>query len=448
MQFLLQRMEQVREAPALATPDGTHTYGELLARVTTWGERLANMGLPPGSVVTVEGDYGADTIAVFLALALAGHVIVPLSSDSAPQHDACRDVAQVEARVLRDGTPWRLHGPRRPDHPIYATLRERWHPGLVLFSSGSTGQSKAAVHDLTVLLEKYEMARHRYRTLVFLLLDHIGGVNTLFYTLSNGGTIVVPKERRPTAVCDAIERHRVEVLPTSPTFLNLLLLSGEPAWRDLSSLRLITYGTEPMPASTLAKVSRGFPGVRLLQTYGMTEVGILHSQSRSSDSLWVRVGGSGFETKIVDGRLWIRARSSMLGYLNRPSPFDADGFLDTGDVVEADGEWIRFLGRKDEIINVGGSKVYPAEVTSVLLEMDGVTDALVYGEPHVITGQIVAATVQLAGPEQPWEFKVRMRRHCVERLAAYKVPAKVRVTNGPLHSTRFKRQRPNGQNEE
>ena len=122
--------------------------------------------------------------------------------------------------------------------------------------------------------------------------------------------------------------HRVELLPTSPTFLNLLLLSEEHQRHDLSSLKLITYGTEPMPAHTLQKVHALFPEVKLLQTYGLSELGILRSQSRESGSLWMRVGGEGFETKIVDGRLFIRASSAMLGYLNAPNPFDADGFFD------------------------------------------------------------------------------------------------------------------------
>ena len=209
---------------------------------------------------------------------------------------------------------------------------------------------------------------------MFLLLDHIGGVNTLFYTLSNGGAVIVPSDRSPVAICDAIERHRVELLPTSPTFLNMLALSGEAERRDLSSLRLITYGTEPMPASTLERACATFPQARLLQTYGLTELGIMRSQSRESNSLWVRIGGEDFEWKVVDGRLWIRAKSAMLGYLNAPSPFDAEGFFDTGDLVETDGEWVRFLGRKSDIINVGGNKVFPAEVESILLEMENVAD--------------------------------------------------------------------------
>jgi acyl-coenzyme A synthetase/AMP-(fatty) acid ligase len=327
------------------------------------------------------------------------------------------------------------------DHPLYAQLREAAHPGLILFSSGSTGKPKAALHDLTLLLAKYQVPRRAYRTLVFLLLDHIGGVNTLFYTLSNGGAIVTAPQRTPASICETIARHKVELLPTSPSFLNILLLSGEHRRHDLSSLQLITYGTEPMPLSTLERLHEALPDVKLLQTYGLTELGILRSQSRSGDSLWIKVGGEDFETKVVDNRLRIRARCAMLGYLNAASPIDADGFFDTGDLVEVDGEWLRFLGRESEIVNVGGSKVYPAEVESVLLEMDNVADAVVTGEPHPLLGQIVTATIRLIEPEPLAAFKVRMRRFVAERLVSFKTPARVRLTSESLHSARFKRTR-------
>ena len=255
------------------------------------------------------------------------------------------------------------------------------------------------MHDLHLLLRKFQRPRRRWRTLLFLGLDHIGGINTLFYTLSNGGMAVVPADRSPSGVCQAIQQHRVELLPTSPTFLNFLLLSGAYKAYDLSSLRLITYGTEPMPQSTLDRVAQVFPAVTLQQTYGLSELGILRSQSRDSTSLWVRLGGEGYQTKVVDNRLWIKAESTMLGYLNAASPFDDQGYFDTGDVVEVDGEWLRILGRASEVINVGGSKVFPAEVESVLLTLDNVEDAVAYAEPNPLTGQTVAATIKLQHEE-------------------------------------------------
>ena len=151
----------------------------------------------------------------------------------------------------------------------------------------------------------------------------------------------------------------MQLLPTTPTFLRMLLISGAYKKYDLGSLELITYGTEPMPTATLESLHAAFPGVRLKQTYGLTEVGILPTKSEQDDSLWLAVGGPGYETKIVDNVLWIRAQMAMVGYLNAPSPFDADGWFNTGDVVEQKGDYIRFMGRKSEIINVGGEKVFP-----------------------------------------------------------------------------------------
>jgi long-chain acyl-CoA synthetase len=428
---------------ALANRNSLHTYGELLEEFDVWRDRLADAALPPGRVVSLEGEYGPSSVGALLAVIEAGHIVVPLTADSASQHDSFHDIAGTEWRIRLDGGDAPLLAPtgRQTDHALYQKLRAAGHPGLILFSSGSTGRPKAAVHDLSLLLAKYQVTRRAYRTLVFLLLDHIGGINTLFYTLSNAGAIVTAEARTPKSICAAIERYRVELLPTSPTFLNLLLLSGEHQRHDLSSLKLITYGTEPMPLSTLERLGQAFPQVKLQQTYGLTELGILRSQSRGHDSLWVKVGGEDFETKVVDGRLRIRARCAMLGYLNAPSPIDEEGFFDTGDLVEVDGEWIRFLGRESDIINVGGSKVYPAEVESVLLQMDNVVDAVVAGEPHALTGQIVSATVRLLADEPADAFKLRMRRFMGDRLPSFKVPARVRVTHEALHSARFKRAR-------
>ena len=140
-----------------------------------------------------------------------------------------------------------------------------------------------------------------------------------------------------------------------------------------------------------------------------------------------------------DGTLWIRAQSAMREYLNAPSPFDEDGWLNTEDEVEVDGEYVRILGRRSEIINVGGQKVYPAEVESVLMEMEGVVDATVSGEANPLTGQIVVARVVLTAPLARSELKRRMRVFCRDRLAPFKIPVKVTVDGETRHSGRYKK---------
>jgi len=442
IEFLRRMWAAHADADAIIWQDQTWTYGWLLARLDYWAGRLDADGVASGTVVSVETDFSPDGVALFLALTERACIVVPLTGAVEAQKPAFLDIATVQVRYCEiDGHLIAAHTGLRADHAHYATLRSRIHPGLVLFSSGSTGTSKAAVHDLCSLLEKFTVPRRSHRAIAFLLYDHIGGVNTMLYMLANAGCIVTVADRSPETVLAAVSRHRVGLLPTSPTFLNLILLSE--AWRrhDLSSLRTVTYGTEPMPESTLRRFHEVCPHVVLQQTYGLSEVGILRSQSRSSDSLWMKIGGEGFETRVVDGLLQIRAQSAMLGYLNAPSPFTADGWFPTGDAVEVDGEYIRVLGRQSELINVGGEKVFPSEVESVLLQLPGVLDATVAGEANAITGQIVTVRVNLAAPEAPDVFKRRMRTFCRDRLASFKIPARVTIVGSDQFSARFKKMR-------
>jgi acyl-coenzyme A synthetase/AMP-(fatty) acid ligase len=153
------------------------------------------------------------------------------------------------------------------------------------------------------------------------------------------------------------------------------------------------------------------------------------------------VGGEGYEVRVVDGILQIKAEAAMLGYLNAPSPFTEDGYFITGDRVELNGEYMRFLGRDSELINVGGQKVFPADVESVLLECDLVKDAVVYGQKHPITGKIVCADVQLREGVDEVEARRAIKRFCSGRLDAYKVPVKIQFVTEGVHSDRLKRVR-------
>ena len=441
--FLRERFSQWHDREAIVWHDEPYTYGWLRTCIDRWRAWLQREGIRAGEVVALDAEFSPNAVAGFLALIESGCVFVPLTSAVGPQRQAFLDICQAQAAVsLSDRDVPHLHRiDRQASHPLYARLRDSAHPGLVLFSSGSTGESKAAVHDMVPLLEKFHVQRHALRTIAFLLYDHIGGLNTMLYTLSNGGCLVTVADRSPDAVLTAIERHRVQLLPTSPTFLNLVVISEAYARHDLSSLTTITYGTEPMPRSTLARVHAVIPHANLLQTYGLSEVGILRAKSRGPDSLWVKVGGEGVETRVVGGVLHVRSRSAMLGYLNAPSPFTEDGWMNTGDRVEVDGEYLLVLGRESEIINVGGEKVWPAEVESVIQELDNVAEATAYGARHPITGQIVCATVRLRQPEDERAFARRLSLFCRARLQPFKVPIKVTIAAAPQHQARFKKRR-------
>jgi long-chain acyl-CoA synthetase len=444
--FLEERFKAHPESDAVVWRDRVYSYGWLAAQLERSRRQLASENIAPGTVVMLEGDFSPASVALVLALVDRGCIVVPLVSAVGGKREEFVTIAQGECAVRVDAEDVIVFErlPNVADHEHYRTLRERAHPGLVLFSSGSTGKSKAAVHDFVPLLEKFRTTRSRLRSVSFLLFDHIGGLNTMLYVLSNTGCLITLEDRRPAAVLKAVQEHRVELLPATPTFLNLLLISEADRDFDLSSLKLITYGTEPMPESTLKMLHARLPHVTLTQTYGLSETGILRSKSKSSDSLWLKLGGEGFETRVVDGILHIRAASAMLGYLNAASPFTADGWFNTQDRVDVDGEYFRILGRDSEIINVGGQKVYPAEVESIIQSLDNIAEVTVYGEAHPITGQIVCARVSTREPVDVKVLKAAVKQACRLRLESFKVPVKIELTHDRQYSDRFKKIRARG----
>lgn len=441
--WLYERMSEAPEAPAVIWHDRASSYRELLDATVSWSTTFDKHLITAGDVVAVIGDYNPETCAALLALIDRGAIVVPLTETTAPQHPEFLALSEAQ-HVLRfeaDGG-WRIDATGRSvTHPLLVQVVDRGSPGLVVFSSGSTGASKGMVHDFSLTLAKFTTRRHAFVTLAFLLFDHMGGLNTLLHTLSNCGSVVVTQSRGPDAVCTLIENHGVELLPVSPTFLGLMLMSNAHRAHDVSSLKVISYGTEIMPQATLDKVRRELPWVELRQTYGLSETGVLRAKSRDDTSLWMKVGGEGVETKVVDGTLWIRSRSAMLGYLNAPDPFDENGWLNTQDRVDVDGEYVRFLGRETDIINVGGNKVYPAEVENVLLELDNVRDVVVFGETNPIMGQVVAANVVLREKESLRDLTRRMRAHAATRLERFKIPARLEIVESTDVSSRFKKAR-------
>ncbi|MEH6775576.1 MAG: fatty acid--CoA ligase family protein, partial [Cereibacter changlensis] len=276
----------------------------------------------------------------------------------------------------------------------------------------------------------------------FLLFDHIAGIDTLLYSLANGSTLVCLPDRSVGSVLARMAEHRVEVLPTAPSFLNMLLLSRGGEGFALPDLKIITYGAEMMPQGLLERVADAFPGVQLIQKYGASELGALRSRSEGARSRWIRLEGDGAAWRVVDGLLEIRTATAMVGYLNAPSPFTEDGWYRTGDRVEAEGDQLRFLGRDSDMINVGGQKVFPAEVENALMQIPGVVEASVYGAPHPLLGAAVCARIRMSDPEtRPAEIRSAIRAGLAGVVEPYKIPQKIELATGPLATARFKQHR-------
>lgn len=444
-EWLFQRFSEFGERPFLASREALFHYTALHDRIEAYTEELRQAGVEAGHVVALIGDYSLNGIAALLALFRLKAIAAPIAFASADETKLRLQEAQARWQA-EAGETLKLKAvtPTEASHPYLEKLTEEQRAGLILFSSGSTGRPKAMIHDADGLLAPFQKKRARqHRILIFLLFDHIGGLNTLFNALSTGALLVVPDSRDANVVAEAIERHKVNLLPASPTFLNLLLMSGATERYDLSSLRFITYGTEPMPDSLLGRIKKALPDVSLLQTFGTSETGISQTVSRASDSTLIKFDDPNSEYKIEGGELWIRSKNQVLGYLNHSMErFTADGWFRTGDLVEeaADG-FIKIIGRREDLINVGGEKVTPSEVESSLLEMPEVMDCVVYGEANAITGQIVAAKIVAGKDQDPKLLKRLIKKHCRAKLSPYKVPARITFCDTTTFNARFKKMR-------
>lgn len=442
MQWLLDRFATAPDTDAFVHDGRRVTYGAVVERVDAFRRLLDKRGVKSGDRVAVLGDFSPEVVCVILALGLNKNIVIPLTRDSVIEIDSALAVSGCDWIVDFDPTNTVAKiEPRRVavENELLSSFLKTKAPGIILFSSGSTGKPKGILHDFDRVAEKFRVARDPVTAISFLMLDHFGGINTILAITASLGTVVTVRDRSVTAICSAISKYGVTLLPTTPSFLTLLMASKANRDFDLSSLRRITYGTEVMPQSTLDRLRTAFPGVELQQTYGLSEVGVLRSKSRDDGSLWVRIGGSGFQTKVVDGILWIKSEFAMVGYLNAPSEFDVEGWFNTHDRVEVDGEYFRILGRTTDLINVGGQKVYPAEIEDVILGLNNIRDVAVYGEPHSLLGNIVVAKVATIEPEDLDSLKSRIRIACRAKLTPFKVPSKVVIATDDFHTARHKK---------
>ena len=453
-QWMLDRFEQFGPADAILSEKKSWSYTRFLAEIKLIQESFDHSGIRPGDVVILQcADYSHAALASLWALWSIGAIAFPLTTNQSRLLSYSVSIADAKwiCKIHDPGDhieikPVEFKDPA-PDAAINKLniIRNSAHAGLILLTSGTTALPRLVLHDVARLLERFSRQRRPARTLAFMMFDHMGGIDTVCHTLSSGGALVLPEsgERSPASVAALIDRFQIQLLPTSPTFLNHLLFSEMSEKYTLQSLEKISFGTEPMPPATLKKLTEKFPSIRILQSYGTTELGVPGIRTKINDPAWIQFHSDTNEMKIVDGMLFLRSKSAMVGYLNAPDPFDAEGWYPTGDLVEFDetGAFFRVLGRSSDIINVGGEKVSAATVEEVIRQAENIRNVLVSGEKNPLIGQMIVAKIELIEPEKPLDLARRLREHCQNRLARYQIPSRFEVVDQleQTHSGKLKR---------
>lgn len=442
--WFIKNLEKFDNQLALVFDNKEYTYRDITNQIKIYKNTLKS--IPDSSVVSIISDYSFYSIAAFLTLLDKSCVLVPVTSNIVEEQTTRIEESKSDFIIKFDQNSHliieEVDSPQANSHQLITDIQALAQAGLILFSSGSTGKPKAMLQNLENLCLAHKDKRPKsLRMIIFLMFDHIGGINTLLGSLTMGGVLVAPNNRDPLHVASLIEKYHVRVLPASPTFLNLLLISNAHNKFNLSSLRMITYGTESMPESLLLKLRAIFKRVKFLQTFGTSETGIAQMKSRSSDSTYMKFDDPSLEYKIIEGKLYLKSETQISGYLNASmESFDDSGWFDTGDLAEeTEDGFIKIVGRSKEIINVGGEKVLPIEIETLLLQMDEIDDCLVYGSSNSIMGQSVNAEIVSNKNITNRQARKMINIFCKDKIETYKIPSSVKVVDKTNFSTRFKK---------
>jgi long-chain acyl-CoA synthetase len=421
----------------LITGEGKFSYEELLCKVeqlrSEHGETFS------GKLIVLQGDYDLETTARLLFLIESKAIVLPLVQKSTDEEKKILNLVDPDFFWARE-IEARSHS-QHQENELIKDLKIRKTSGLLLLTSGTSGEPKLVLHDFAKFLGKFR-SRNAERILLFLLFDHIGGLNTLFHGIFSGSTMCFSEKRDVASILQVIHEHKLTILPTTPTFLRLLTLSDSSAFAKLVSLKKITYGTEPMHDVVLERLALHLPKVKLLQTYGSTEAGIFKTRSPDPRKLGMEILDENAEVRLIDGVLQVKAEFSMLGYLNAETVIDEEGWLDMKDLASKEGGLIVIHGRRSEAINFGGLKINPREIENEILSHPDVIQAVVTGEANPITGQIVVAKVTVKEEVRDFsDFQKSLRGYLKERLGPQKVPVKISLSHALTLTDRFKTDR-------
>lgn len=466
------------DAGAVTFRDRTLTYAELDERSDRLAAGLAAAGFRHGERAGVLMHNCLEWVEILFALGKLGGVIVPLNymlrtgemgyilgdceaswlfaedpfADSLAELGAGRRtvvIGEEYERLIAAG-----------DHPPATEVRSG-DLLLLQYTSGTTGAPKGAMqtHE-TVLWNSYhqipdfQLTSDEVYYVVPALCWAAGFHDLALATLWAGGRIVLNPSTgfSPAAFCETVARERVTSALLVPAVLKRILASGELTAHDLSSLRLLLSGGEPVPINAMEELHRQLPAVPLVQVYGMSEFPTLMLLLQAEEAM-DRLGSTGkacsvAEIRVVDesgqdvapgeiGEIWCRSPACLIGYYGNPSASAdtlAGGWLHTGDLARADEEgYLYIAGRSKDMIISGGLNVYPAEIERVLVEQDGVTEAAVIGVEDEEWGEVgLAVVVTEAGGEVG---EAALRAACKERLASFKVPKHFVVRAEPLPRT-------------
>jgi fatty-acyl-CoA synthase len=357
--------------------------------------------------------------------------------DAVPSHKLATHIHEMSdwfAALPVNEQEYTFHPHITPDLPL-----------LLLYTSGTTGVPKGAIYSHQMLFwnsvntgMSWDLTSEDC-TVDCLPLFHTGGWNVLLTPLLHrGGTTVLMKKFDAVAVLQLLEKERCTLFMGVPTVLQMLASSQEFTKADLSAMRYVVAGGEPMPLRLIEQWQQR--GIAVRQGYGMTEVGPNIFSLHHTDAIR-KIGSIGrpnfyVQVRLVDdnghdvgvnemGELLVRGPMVTPGYWQKldatREAFRESGWFCTGDMARCDADGYYYItDRKKNMFISGGENIYPAEIERVLYAHEAVAEAAVIGIPDTQWGEVGKAYIALKAASVLDVEEIRS--YCRQRLAAYKVP--------------------------
>jgi acyl-CoA synthetase (AMP-forming)/AMP-acid ligase II len=455
--------------PALIDGTLSLSYRDLLERSFALHRHLASLGVQRGDRVAIALENSWQYVASIYAAWMAGAIAVPLNATARAAeilgwvtHSGAvalvidgsrRDLVDLRNRLdaslhlLTTGTDGAVEGAcATPAAPKSRTPLQSEDPATIQYTSGTTGDPKG------VLLSHGNLASNTHSILDYLGLtadDSVVSILPFYYAygssvlhthLQSGGTLVLERGFvYPHRVVETMAKNRTTGFAGVPSTFSLLLSRVNLSDFDLSALRYVTQAGGAMPPAVTLRLMAALPSACVYVMYGQTE-----ATSRLTylppELLREKAGSVGKPVKGVrlevrdetglccpigeGGHIWANGPNVMLGYWNNPEATArvlVNGWLDTGDIGRFDEDGFLYLeGRRSDIIKVGAHRVHPQDVENVIAELPAVAEVAVAGADDAVLGEVVHAFVV---PKQGGGVTEQaVKRHCLDRLSAYKVP--------------------------
>jgi acyl-CoA synthetase (AMP-forming)/AMP-acid ligase II len=320
----------------------------------------------------------------------------------------------------------------RSGSPASGGRRTEW----LLLTSGTTGAPKLVRHDVASLTAPIKPGAQAPVWGTFYDIRRYGGLQIFFRAVVGGGSLILSEAGE--RVADHLARlaaHSVTHLSGTPSHWRRALMN--PAARAIAP-RYVRLSGEIADQAILDNLRTFFPQAGVGHAYASTEAGVafeVNDGLAGFPASFVKLGQGEVDIKIAGGSLRLRSARTATCYVGRDAPplLDADGFVDTGDMVELSGDRYHFVGRKGGIINVGGQKVHPEEVEAAINRHPAVWASQVRARRNPITGAVVVAdvvlkvAVRVGHPTSDTERDIIAA--CRTRLAPHKVPAVIRFVD-------------------